>query len=301
MNYLYSLYGLIFQLPFCCPILPEAPKDANPDVQLNIGHVPLKLDDPIIINDSGAVGYCWEASLNQYLLIGGDYLGRFLVENGNKITFEYYSESNPDKIIYHLLHSVLAAVLRQRGILTLHANVAGNQSGALAISGSSGSGKSTTLAALIEKGYQMISDDITVLNLTSDGQIHALCGLPQTQLCFDAVQQMGLDPTNYARSPVRQSKIILPISNIFQMKSAPLKTIYLLERSSKREIEVIPLTGVEKFIALQSCIYGPLLPEQHPHLFNMFSTIINSIRMFRILRPEDKWSLDKVVAQILKN
>src|SRR6185369_10421226 len=103
--------------------------------------------------------------------------GRFLVEGGRRITLYRNPTAKDVRLCAHLLAAVIAALLRQRGLLVLHANVVTTPRGAVAITGASGAGKSTTQAALMSLGCRMVTDDITVVSMGSDGRILALPGV----------------------------------------------------------------------------------------------------------------------------
>ena len=59
------------------------------------------------------------------------------------------------------------------------------------------------------------------------------------------------------------------------------------------------LTGVEKFAALQECVYGPMLPDEHHGLFRLFSAAVEQVAVHRIIRPEGRWTVDEVAEVIL--
>lgn len=203
INYRYTFYGITFQFPFPCPILPVAPLDAPPDVTVIHGRVPEKLENAMASDDSWKSGFCWQASPACYLLRGGLRSGRFLVEDGKRVTVERNPAAEDDRILFHLLHSVTAALLRQRGFLALHANTALTPRGAIALSGKSGAGKSTTLAALFQRGCAMISDDITALRIGTDGQVVAVPGAAQIHLWDDAAGRLGIDTSGFNCHPLR--------------------------------------------------------------------------------------------------
>ena len=58
----------------------------------------------------------------------------------------------------------------------LHASTADTPADAIALCGKSKAGKSTTLAALLQKGCVMISDDMTILRLAKDGRVEVVAG-----------------------------------------------------------------------------------------------------------------------------
>ena len=213
LRFLQDRYGLhvhslwpYFKNALPCPALPAAPADAFPDVTVAYGAVPMKLADAVASDDSWTAGFCWQASSGCFLLRTGLRTGRFLVEGGRRITVERNPAAEEERIVFHLLHSGMAAALRQRGLLVLHANVALTPSGAVMVSGRSGAGKSTTLAALLQRGCAMIADDVAVLRLGATGSVEVLPGIALMHLWEDAAGRLGLNTKGLPPHPLRPRK-----------------------------------------------------------------------------------------------
>jgi hypothetical protein len=294
MNYIYSLYGITLEVPFHCPILPLAPIDDVPDVKIIEGAVPLRLEK------ISAEGQGWQASPGCFLLHGGRFSGRFLVEDGLRITLHRNSDAKEETLCANLLTTVIVALLRQRGNLVLHANVVLTPHGAVAIAGRSGTGKSTTLGALLARGCQMVTDDVTVLWRGRDGQVMVLPGVAKLNLCEDAATKLGHNVTSLARNPLRREKVSVLVSHANMVTApVPLRALYMLNLYSGKNLNIIRLTGAEKFIVQQDCIYGPLFPEEHPGMFPLVSALAEQAKMFRIERPSGSDSVNNIVDAIL--
>ena len=291
MTYTYSIYGLTLRLPFPCPVLSLAPDDAAPDITVADGRVPRHLAAPL------AEAPSWQAEPYRFLLRGGARAGRFLVEDGTRVTLERNPAAEDEMLCFHFLDAVLAAILRQRGWLVLHANAAVTPTGAIAVSGESGAGKSTTLAALLQRGCTMLADDITVLRLGAAGCVEALPGVPQLHLTEEAAEGLGQDIVGLPRYRWRRMKAAVPIQ--IASTPAPLRALYLLRSSAQAELQIQTLIGAEKFAALQECVYGPLLPQEHPGQFPLFSAVTEQVTVFRLDRPAGRWSVDEIVEAVL--
>lgn len=294
MIYKYRIYGFVMGLPFPCPMLSEVPEESTVDVPVTEGPVGQPLDFPI------AEGLNWQAAPGRFLFYGGRRAGRFLVENGNRITLERNPNAEDKVICAYLLSTVLAALLRQRGLLVLHANVIITLRGAVAISGESGSGKSTTQAALLGQGCRMLADDLAVLQLGEGGAVVALPGMPKLNLCEDAAVRLGHNLNTLHRNPLRRIKVVVPIAPA-DMTSAPvpLKAVYLLERYHGAALKQEALGSAHKFAALQECLYGPLFPEEHTGIFTTVAQLASQVDMIRLRRPAKGWSVNEVMEAIL--
>jgi hypothetical protein len=294
MTHTYTLYGITISVPFPCPVLTAAPAGAVPDVVVVEGPVPRTLAE------STVDGPNWQSSPGIFLFRGGRTSGRFLVEGGTNITLHRNPAVDEKRLSAHLLAAVLAALLRQRGLLVLHANVAITPRGAVAISGGTGAGKSTTQAVLLGWGCRMVTDDITVIGLGQDGQVIALPGIAKMNLCEDTAARLGHDVASLPRNPLRSIKVIVPVvTGDILNEPVPLKTIYLLDSHAGGELSITPLAGADKFSTLQECIYGPLFPEEHPGLFPLLSAVTAQVEIVRIDRPKGRWSANEIAERIL--
>lgn len=299
MIYSYEFYGLTLSLPFPCPFLPEIKYDSESDVTLTCGPVPDELLDAVATNDTWEMGYRWQAAPGRFLIKGGRKSACFLVEDGSRITMQRNPEAEDGRILFHLLHSVTAALFRQKGLLTLHASTANTAAGAIVLCGESGAGKSTTITAMLNNGCNIISDDVTILRFNADGRIVATSGSPRMHLWDDAARLLGLDTTGLGRHPVRRRKFAVTVPGDHDPIPVPLRKICILESCSGSEIHMSRLKGADKLDAMMDCVYGPLFREEHPGLFDLFSAVAEQADILRIQRPEGRWTVDEVVKAVL--
>jgi len=299
MTYTYEFFGLTLSLPFLCPFLPETKNDSEPDVTLTCGQVPNELSDAVATNDTWEIGYCWQAAPGRFLITGGRKSGCFLVEDGSRITMQRNPEAEDERILFHLLHSVTAALFRQRGLLTLHASTVNTHAGAIVLCGRSGAGKSTTLTAMLHSGCGMISDDVTVLRFNAVGRVEAAPGSRRMHLSEDAARCLGLNVSGLGSHPMRRAKRALTAPGELSHVPIQLRKLFILESSSGNEFRISGLKGAAKLNALMDCVYGPLIREEHPELFALFSATAAQADIFRIQRPEGRWTVDEVVKAVL--
>ena len=295
MSYTYHAYGLTIRVPFACPALTPADADCvTPavDVVVREGLVPRRLRAPQASEAS------WDAAPGLFLLRGGGRGGRFLVEAG-VVTFERNSGCEEAILARHFTDQVLAALLRHRGLLVLHANAVEASDGVVVIGGESGAGKSTTLAALLDRGCRMLSDDVTALRPGgAPRSVEVLPGVAQTHLTEDAAEGLGylVDPVQL--QPWRRMKAAIPTHDGMASR-AGLQALYVLRLSSGDDVVVTQVNGGDKFRALQECVYGPMFAEEHPALFPLMSAVVNTVPFFWLERPAGRWSVGKVGDAIL--
>lgn len=294
MAYIYSLYGLTIAVPFSCPTLVPVVDGTVPDVTVIEGAVPYRLAEAQVEFSN------WQATPRSFLLCGGYRSGRFLVEDGRRIIMQRNPAAVEKRLSASLTTSVIAALMSQRGHMVLHASVVMTPRGAVAISGESGAGKSTTQAALLTRGCQMVTDDVTVLNWSHNGQMMVLPGFSNICLCEDAAVKMGLDVASLEPNPYRRMKVVVPVDNDCMVtEPVALKELYLLSRHSKKGLNVINLRGAEKFHRLQECFCGPHFPEENPDQFATITALAGQVKMVAIERPAHGCSVAKVAETIL--
>lgn len=293
MTYTYTLYGLTIAAPFACAALPPAPPGAAVDVQVLEGAVPLHLPNPLFQEKN------WEAGSGCYLVRCGKKAGRFLVEDGCRITLQRAPDANDERLALHLLDIVIAAVLQQRGHLVLHANTVLTPHGAVAVSGASGAGKTTTFTALMQQGCAVLADDLTVLRLNGQGQVEVLPGVPVMNLLEDSARRLNVDISAYPRHRFRPAKALVPLNNQMARQPAPLSTLYLLETGAVPAVQRQVMKGAARLAAVQACLFGPIIPEEMPLVFPLLAALLEQTPVYRLTRPAGQWSLDAVTALIL--
>ena len=293
MNYTYMAYGLVLSLPFPCEYLRRAPVDAIPDVVVMEGKTPVCLDAPLISAPA------WQVDAQQFLWKGGKRSGQFLVEAGQRIILERSPQSEDSQLAFSFLDTILAAILSQRGMLVLHANAARNPKGAIAISGESGAGKSTTLAALLQRGWKMLSDDITALRVSDRGQVEILPGIPQLHLTQEAANALAQDISGLNQYRWRRMKAAVPTQNQMAENPTALRAMYILHILPAGRLQFQRLSGAAKFAALQECVYGPSLPQTISQQFALMAAVVAQVDIIRVSRPAGLWSVDSIVTELL--
>lgn len=297
-SYLYHAYGLSIRVPFACPALPPSPAVPQPaacggaDVVVREGPVPRRLHSP------WAGEAFWEAAPGAFLLRGGRQAGRFLVETGN-VTFERNPGCDDAALARCFANCVLAAVLRQRGLLVLHANAVVTPGGVIVIGGESGSGKSTTLGALLNEGCWMLSDDLTVLRGGSPGAVDVLPGMPQLHLTQSVAEGLGYRVEPAQLQPWRRMKAAIPVRDGMAREPGRLLALYLLGMSDDDQVEASQVSGGGKFRLLHECLYGPMFAQEHPALFPLLTDVVTGVPFFSLRRPSRRWSADEVARAIL--
>ncbi|MCP5052924.1 MAG: hypothetical protein GY940_37495 [bacterium] len=303
-DYRYQAFGLTFGstmeipelLPADDPHNGNANETGEPDVLIQQGTVPLVMENP------RKTGVRFQAKENQFLLIVDD-VARYHVSNGNRIHIDTHDSPGvrDSEVRLFLLGSAFGALFHQRGMLPLHAGAVKAGDRCVLFCGNSGSGKSTTAKALMERGYPLLTDDICVISMEHPqypGVPVAFPGYPQLKLWEDALEKMGNDFSGYHRVRRLIDKYAVPTPGSFIHYPQPIKQIYFLSPWEKEQIEISPVTGMKKFNALKRHTYRFQLLEglgKGGHHFQSTAMVGRHVSTSRVRRPKDLFLLDQLI------
>ncbi len=168
---------------------------ALPDIALPIADTQLCWTDqlPDSLENATKVGAYMCAKPGE-LLISFPQLARYRVSHGKRIDVALLPGGTPDEAIFFLMATPFGALIHQRGELPLHASavVPPGGSRALLIAGKSGAGKSTTAAALAQRGWTVLNDDVSRITI-SNGEALAWPGFAKLKLWKQSCDLLRLD------------------------------------------------------------------------------------------------------------
>lgn len=246
MKYTYLVGGITISSDIFYPELVTTSQ--QPQVELCYGAVPEHLevntvDFPFI-----------EANENQYLL-KLENVGAYLVENGKKITIELAPGGNKSDLEKYVLTNVFGALSYQRNCIPMHGGVFVKDGKGTLITGISGLGKSTLMAALLKQGYHIISDDISNIELI-DGQLIAHPFCPYLLLWKDTIKNLELGIQNGHKFREDMVKYFFPIPpQQYLHEKIELKNIIVLTGNDKESDQQIK--GLKKIEALKTNTFKP--------------------------------------------
>jgi hypothetical protein len=198
----YSVFGLSIQANRPIPGLDAGEPQAAPDVQILLGVCPdeksrtttstarLAYVSSITTDMGEPVLRMWKLA-DGGLLHGAYYDGtKFWMDRaGTKLWVTWPENSSVESTALYLLGPVLAIVLRQRGVVCLHASAVVVHDRAIIFAGPEEAGKSTTAAAFARRGFPILSDDVVPL-AERDGTFFAFPGSPQLRLWPESVEML---------------------------------------------------------------------------------------------------------------
>ncbi len=221
------------------------------------------------------------------------------IEAGRTITYQPYDGADPDEVRLYLLGSGLGALMMQRGHVVLHANaVAMPEGGALLCLGDSGVGKSTTATALMQRGHQVLADDVCPIG--DDGLLRP--GLARIRLWDDAAGRLAIDTSPLDRVRASDPKYNLPLCDHLGTQPRCPALFVVLETTEDESVNVTELKGFERFAALRKNVYRPHYLEamgMEPAYLKRLAELASGTAMYRLSRPVRGFHVDRVVDAIL--
>lgn len=163
-------------------------------------------------------------------------------------------------------------------------------------------GKSTLASAFINRGFQLLTDDVIAVTLSKDKIPIVIPSYPQQKLWQESLDQFGLKSNQFKPIYDRETKFAIPVTDHFLDKPIPLAGIFELNKTDQYEIEIFPVQKLERFPILYYNTYRNFminrsgLMEWH---FEFSANMVNNLDFYRIIRPSSRFTADELVDNIL--
>lgn len=180
----YALCGWRVASAIALPDLSRWTGDARaPDVTIAFGEVP-PMAAPVLQTPLVQIDAHGRARFG--IAVVADYL----VEDGAHITIAPHTAHDDPAIRLFLLGSGLGFLCHQRAVLPLHAASVAVDDTTICFAGPSGSGKSTLVDAFARRGYAVMSDDVSPVDLSGSAP-RILPSLQRIRLWADSLEKGG--------------------------------------------------------------------------------------------------------------
>lgn len=229
-------------------------------------------------------------------------LAVFAIENGSTISVSPEKGAAEDKIRLYVLGSCMGALLLQRRILPLHGSAVVIDHKAYAFIGHSGHGKSTLASAFLQKGYQLLTDDIIAVTLDQQNIPYATPAYPQQKLWQESLEVFGMDSRQFRPLFERETKYAVPVSSQFSNNPLPLAGIFELMKTDCNQLHIREIDKLEKLPLLHRHTYrnqllsGSGLTKWH---FDITARMSGSMAMYQIQRPLNEHTVHELTAMVL--
>jgi hypothetical protein len=276
---IYKAYNLYIASEISFPELIES--EGEPEIVIRFG----KLDEIAEIEHNSGNNFCGEVAN----------VGRFFVRNGCEIVIDPVSGVDEGLLRTILLGPVFCVLLRQRGLLVLHASGININNNVVAFMGGSGWGKSTLATAFHTKGYNVLTDDVMPIQIGARAPI-VFPAYPHFKLWHEAAASLGQDTESL--SPIYQNaaKLSYKVAHGFQATPLPLGQIYVLARGDKHEIT--SLQPQEAFVELVRHTRAITLVRNQEFVtehLRLCSELVKNIRFCRFTRKPSLEDLPELI------
>jgi len=195
-------------------------------------------------------------------------------------------------------------LLHQRGQLILHASAVYTERGAILFMGTSGSGKSTLVAGFLERGYQVLADDLCTIGFSGDRVPQVFPGFAQIRLWSDAIKHLGYDIHTMQRVWHKEDKYTLILPNELTANFIPLHAIYLLNPADTQDVLVESLGLSKKFKSLLENVFRAEYVKGlgvQKAVFRQISEVLKYSQFKRVTRPRDHFSIGQLIQRLEKD
>ncbi len=219
----YRVSGLSVASEIALPGLIAGAPERAPQVTIRRGAVPESMPAPTASRPT------WQIAGKQFLMRIPD-IARFLLNDGNEIVVAPESEASLDDIPIFILGTVFGILLHQREQIVLHASAVRVNGKAVLFAGSSGAGKSTLAAALAQRGYPLVTDDVCTITANGAGAPLVHPDGRQLKLWAQAIERLDLAQQRGERVRKSLEKFYVEPSDVFTEPLA-LGAVYALREA----------------------------------------------------------------------
>ena len=289
----YVISGLRVSSQVRIPSAIQTDLDATPiDVTMHAGPVAEGLEG------SKHYGDHWHILADEFLLrIPG--VGRFLIRNGNEVTFETIDGHDEGDLVLYLLGTCFAIVLQQRRHIVLHASAVAVGNSAVLFCGQSGAGKSTMAAMLCQLGYPLLNDDVCNLSVAANGTYAVAPDGRMLKLWRPSVDTLQLatgepvrrDTEKYYQHPGMHAEEKLPVGRVYMLETGEHGEPPALDR----------LSTLDAMTQLRMNAYRPgLVRAMHlaDDYFKASAALQQQAGIYRLRRPKDFDARESLIAML---
>ena len=302
--YHYKAFGLNILSDIQLPELSDG--DAQNVVDLQIKSASIKL--PVLANTQLyrrgiRASFAQDPDENLYLHWKG--IASFKAIDGNILMVNTLTD-NENLISLFTVSEALGLILFQRNMFLLHASAVQVGDEGWCFMGKPGAGKSTTAAAFVKAGCNLLSDDLTAIGFDEKGVAYIVPAYPQLKIWDTTVNGLHYDKSGLQPVSEGVNKFAYHPKADFSHERVPLKEVFFLHNARNKKPQV-PLTPAE--VPMETLKNFPL-PSQlltrealKNHFLQSFQCT-KSAKLWKKKRPDgfenlEKWVNEHVAEQLI--
>lgn len=225
-------------------------------------------------------------------------VGEFLISaDGRHMSCRQFDRATSESFQVYMLGRAFSFALVQLGFEPFHATAVVIHGEAIAFFGSSGFGKSTLAAHFLSRGHKLLTDDLLLLQRTTNGVL-AYPGPSRIKLFAKPARRFSLDTGGGVRMNDLTRKLIIPLGGGTNCsKAAPIRVAFSMaaprEVFAKQRIRLELLPPRNAFLELLKNTFNEHLlgAERLQRQFIQTSLLVNALSVRKLYLPRD---LDKL-------
>lgn len=300
--YFYKAYGLVISSEISLPELSSFEKQPSVDLHIQKGYIDLPKTKSTNIHRRGVKANFGSISENN-LFLNWPGIADFQAENGSLLTVQAHL-SDPEVISLFTVSEALGLILYQRNLFLLHASAVKVGNKAYCFMGNPGAGKSTTAAAFIKAGCNLLSDDLTAITFNENGEAFIIPSYPQLKIWNTTVE--GLSYKNSELKPVSEgvNKFSYQPKSDFSHALVKLEKVFFLHKARNRKYlsglmpTEIPVQLLRNFPLPLSLIKEGIKMKEH---FKQSFQIASHCELFKKKRDKNFQELENWVKIQIEN
>lgn len=233
-------------------------------------------------------------------------IAAYEIRNGNRIIVQPVKGAILSEISLFVLGSAFGFLMHQNNVFPLHGSTVVLESGCIILIGHSGAGKSSLASGFVERGFRLLTDDISRIECIEDVYyVHP--SYPSQKIWRDGIDQLALKYNPEHRVLNQIEKFYIKSHDRFCDVRKPLIAIIEILPS---DVKIPTMMQMEKPAVLNALITHSYLQEimggktdLGAHL-RFCSSLSNRVPVYRILRPFEGFTVrkqvDAIVAQFPK-
>jgi len=213
--------------------------------------------------------------------------GRFFI-TADKIVVEQFPGADENLLHLFLLRSSMGILMQLRGGLVLRGSSVEIDGRGVVIVAPACTGSSTLATALVQRGAKLISDELCVIVINSQGKPELIPYYPGIFLWRDMAESFEFLTEN--SKPVREGveKYLIQLPESFSSIPVPVTSLFSLWEHNKREPSLESVTGLDKVkVFLSRSSHYRLLEGSHlrQQYFNRSLALLSHSSTWRLTRP----------------
>ena len=277
--YYYKIYDLNLTSDLSFPQLLSG-NDGKSDIEVVSGYVEQQIPPhPSEISYDLSSDISWLENRTCYLLI----------QNGNKISYQLKQGGNEMYLRTYILGWGMSMLAMQRNEAAMHCSAVSSQNGAFLFCGESGSGKSTLTNAYLAHGYQLMADDMALVEYDKSGITRVKAAFPYQKLCRDAALHSGHSMEQLIYIDEEKDKFLVPCHDIFNAAPKRINGMIILAKAPVKRVQWQKLQGLAAFHACVNNLFMRHLLKENkyaPQIGSLCLKITSCVPVYVILRPD---------------